>query len=462
MSTTNLILDTDSYKASHYLQYPPGATHISCYIESRGGDFEQTLFFGLQLFLKKTLSKPITQADIDQAESFFKAHGLPFYLEGWQHILDAHNGYLPIHIEAIAEGTCLPTSHVMLQITNTDPACFWLPTYLETALLRAVWYPTTVATISWHAKKIISRYLEKTADDLSTLPFQLHDFGARGVSSEESAAIGSLAHLVNFQGTDTISGVLAGQHYYDCPMAGYSIPAAEHSTIISWGRDHEADAYEHCMNQFLNKDTAFAIVSDSYDLWNAIETIWGGNLFDAVKNNPGRLIIRPDSGDPTCIPSKLIEMLMDRFGYTTNTKGYRELPENLRVIQGDGISLESMDECLKNMEEKKLSASNICFGMGGALLQKCHRDTLSFAMKANAICQNGQWQPICKEPITDSHKKSKPGRLALIRDDDGNYHTIQKDELTQKNELQTVFLNGEIKHETNLERVRELASLEGA
>lgn len=451
----NIILNTDSYKASHYLQFPPNTTHVSCYIESRGGEFDTVLFFGLQLFIEQHLTTPITLADINEADSLLTAHGLPFHRDGWLHILEKHNGYLPVTIEALPEGTTLPTQNVLLQITNTDPNCFWLPTYLETALLRAIWYPTTVATISWHAKQLIASYLEKTADDASSLAFQLHDFGARGTSSQESAAIGGLAHLVNFYGTDTLSGVLAAKHYYDCPMAGFSIPAAEHATIISWGKEQETQAYANCIQQFSGDTKAFAVVSDSYNIWNALDNLWGGELANDVQANPGRLVIRPDSGDPATIPTQVIQHLMNRFGYTKNKKGYRVLPDNLRVIQGDGISLETINECLNTMKDAKLCSSNIAFGMGGALLQKCHRDTLSFAMKANAVCRDGIWRDIFKQPITDSHKTSKPGRLALIKDEEG-YKTIPLTQLGErKNQLKPVFRDGKPLRKTTFDEIRK-------
>jgi len=454
----NIILNTDSYKASHYLQFPPNTTHVSCYIESRGGEFDQVLFFGLQLFIEQHLTKAITLDDINEAGSLLNAHGLPFHREGWMHILEKHDGFLPVSIEAVPEGTILPTQNVLLQITNTDPACFWLPTYLETALLRAIWYPTTVATISWHAKQLIANYLDQTADDANSLPFQLHDFGARGTSSQESAAVGGLAHLVNFYGTDTLSGVLAAKNYYDCPMAGFSIPAAEHATIISWGKEEETNAYANCMKQFSGKDKAFAVVSDSYDIWNALDNIWGDTLASEVKENPGRLVIRPDSGDPTTVPTQVIQHLMDRFGYTENKKGYRVLPDNIRVIQGDGISLTTIAECLDTMKEARLCSSNIAFGMGGALLQKCHRDTLSFAMKANAVCRDETWRDIFKQPITDSHKTSKPGRLALVKNDDG-YATIPLTKLDeQENQLKQVFRDGKLLIKTNFDNIRKRSS----
>ena len=460
MSTNhNLILNTDSYKASHYLQYPPNTTQVSCYIESRGGKFSKTVFFGLQIFLKKYLSQPITQENIEEAEDFLRTHGLPFNREGWEYILKHHGGYLPLAIEAIPEGTVLPLRNVMLQIVNTDPRCFWLTTYIETALLRAVWYPTTVATLSWHCKAIIQRYLEETADHLDGLPFQLHDFGARGVSSQESAEIGDVAHLVNFRGTDTIAGILAAKQYYSEPMAAYSIPAAEHSTIVTWGKIHEADAYAHMLKQFGQQGKLVSIVSDSYDIWNALTTIWGKQLKHQVQTNPGVLVIRPDSGEPADIVTKTINLLFDIFGSTINSKGYRVLPKNLRIIQGDGVNIKTIETCLSAMKAEKQSAENVAFGMGGALLQKLDRDTQAFAMKANAIQRGGKWYDVYKTPITDISKVSKPGRLALIRDEKLDFKTIRLDELgTAKNELVSVFKDGKILKEWSFQEIRALAA----
>lgn len=229
----NLILNTDSYKASHWLQYPPGTEATFFYLESRGGTHERTLFFGLQAILKDYLAKPVTVAMIDEARAFLAAHGEPFNEAGWRHIVDVHGGRLPLRIRAVPEGTLVPTHQALLTVENTDPACHWLPSYLETLLMR-VWYPITVATVSWHVKRTIGEYLERTSDEpAAQLPFKLHDFGARGVSSFESAALGGMAHLVNFRGTDTMPGVLAARRHYGEPMAGHSIPAAEHSTITA-------------------------------------------------------------------------------------------------------------------------------------------------------------------------------------------------------------------------------------
>lgn len=470
---TNIILNTDSYKASHYLQYPPNTNYISAYIESRGCEkynFNKLLFFGLQAYIKKYLLKPITQEDIIEAKDILTNHGLPFNKDNWEYILKKHNGFLPLSIEAIPEGTILPLHNVITQVVNTDPKCFWLTTYIETSLIRAIWYPTTIASYSWHCKQIIKKYLIDTSDNLDNLDFKLHDFGARGTSSYESAEIGGCAHLVNFKGTDTISGIIAARKYYQEPMAGFSIPAAEHSTITSWGKDQESKAYENMLDQFLLspeiKNKLVAVVSDSYDIWNAIEKIWGEKLKDKVINSGGVVIIRPDSGDPLEIVPKVIQKLMKIFGSYTNSKGYQVLPDFIRIIQGDGVNIDIIEKCLEKLKNLKISAENIAFGMGGALLQQVNRDTLSFAMKANARCDNNnKWHDVYKNPATDLHKNSKPGRLALIKKDNGEFQTIRKSELNNKyqnklaqNKLVEVYKNGKLLIDDDLKIIRERAN----
>lgn len=452
----NFILNTDSYKASHYLQYPPGTEYVSCYIESRGGKFDSTLFFGLQAFLKEYLVHPISEFDIEEADSFFKAHGLPFNRAGWEYILEKYQGYLPLEVESVLEGSIIPCSNVLVQVINTDPKCFWLSSYVETALLRAIWYPTTVATISWHCKQVIAKYMMETSGHLNGLEFKLHDFGARGASTFEAAKIGGMAHLLNFCGSDTISGVLGAREYYGEDMAAFSIPAAEHSTIIAWGEEGEADAYENIVNKFSGPQKIVAAVSDSYDLWEALEKIWGEKLYEKVKNNGGIIVIRPDSGEPVRVVTKTIGLLMEKFGFTLNSKGYKVLPPFLRVIQGDGISLESIESILSEMKKLKQSAENITFGMGAALLQKCNRDTLGFAMKASAVCINGKWKDIAKQSIIDPSKQSKSGRLALIKNAAGQWETINAKTLNgQENLLRKIYSNGKILTLQSFKEIKE-------
>jgi nicotinamide phosphoribosyltransferase len=453
----NFLLNTDSYKTSHFLQYPPGAEYVSSYIESRGGVYPATVFFGLQMFVKQYLCTPITLADIDEAEAICTAHGVPFNRAGWMHIVNAHQGYLPLEIEAVPEGTEVPTGNVLVQVMNTDPACAWLTSYVETALLRAIWYPTTVATVSKACQKIIAHYLDETADNRDGLPFKLHDFGARGASSEESVAIGGLAHLVNFSGTDSLSAIVAARRFYAEPMAGFSIPAAEHSTITSWGREGEVAAYANMLKQFGGKNKLVAVVSDSYDIWNAIDNLWGGELKLQVENAGGTLVVRPDSGEPLEVVPEALERLMAKFGYSTNTKGYRVLPSCVRLIQGDGVCAASIEAILAEMQQRGLSADNVAFGMGGELLQKVNRDTQKFAMKASAISVNGVWRDVYKDPITDQGKRSKKGRLALTCVD-GQFKTLLRDAVTPAdNHLVTVYKNGQLVTEYTFAQVRARA-----
>lgn len=458
----NLLLDTDSYKTSHYRQYPPGTTTISSYIEARSGDLPQAIFFGLQAWLLERLTTPFTQAHIEEAEILFQAHGVPFNRAGWQHILEVHGGLLPVRIDAVPEGTALPLHQVMVQIHNTDPACPWLTSYLETALLRAVWYPTTVASLSHACREVIRSALERTADSLDSLPFKLHDFGARGVSSRESAAIGGLAHLVNFMGTDTVSALVGAARWYGMTttdqIAGYSIPAAEHSTITSWGREGEVDAYRNMLRQFAKPNQIVAVVSDSYDLWNAIDHLWGEVLKADITQSGGTLVIRPDSGDPVKVVRESLERLAVRFGATTNQKGYRVLPPYVRLIQGDGINLSSLKAILEAITAAGFSAENVAFGMGGGLLQQVNRDTLGFAMKASAAQVAGEWRDVYKDPITSQAKRSKRGRLALIQDSTGQFQTIRHEELQgQRNWLEPVFENGRLLRQDNLTEIRKRA-----
>ena len=458
----NLLLNTDSYKVSMFKQYPAGTTGVYSYIESRGGRYDKTVMFGLQAFVKEYLLEPITQQDIDIADEILSAHGEPFNRDGWEYILRTHNGYLPVVIRAVPEGTVVPVKNVLATIENTDPECYWLTTYLETALLRAVWYPTTVATQSYTIKQVIKEYLEKTGD-VSGLPFKLHDFGARGVSSLESAGIGGAAHLVNFMGTDTITGLLYAREYYNAGISGFSIPAAEHSTITSWGRENEVEAYRNMLQQFGRAGTILAVVSDSYDVFNAASKLWGEELRDEVIKSGATLVIRPDSGDPVDVNRKLVQILGEKFGYTKNDKGFKVL-NNVRLIQGDGVNELTIRSILGAFMADGWSADNIAFGMGGALLQQVDRDTQKFAMKCSSAKINGEWIDVQKDPITDSGKKSKAGRVTLWTSG-GEYQSAVNPPKgwTDKgfewtNALWEVYRNGKIVHEVTFDQVRANAS----
>ena len=443
--TDNLILATDSYKQSHFLQYPPEARAISAYVEARPNDFaDEVLFFGLQPFLLERLGKPITQADIEEAEAICTAHGVPFNRAGWQIILDEHGGFLPLEIRALPEGMIVPTGVPLIEVETTDPRLPWLATFIETALLRAVWYPTTVATLSRKCRLIIAEGLARTSDDPEgQLPFKLHDFGARGVSSGESAGLGGMAHLVNFMGTDTMEGLMAARRWYGADMAGFSIPAAEHSTITAWGRDREEAAYANMLDAFDGEGRLVAVVSDSYDLDAALAGIWGGSLRNKVLGRQGTLVVRPDSGDPVETPLRAVKVLWEAFGGSINAKGYRVLDPHVRVIQGDGMTPQAIALLVDRMIAEGFAIDNIAFGMGGGLLQQVNRDTLRFAMKANAMRDSdGVWHDVAKAPATDPAKASKAGRQAVVRD--GGRLVARRRETVRADEdlMEPVWRNG--------------------
>jgi len=462
MSDYKIILDTDSYKASHWRQYPPGTTSMFSYIESRGGKFDRTVFFGLQYYLKQYLSRGVNEDDVDEAEEFYAAHGVPFNREGWDYIarLHKHGKGLPVRIRAVPEGTVVPTHNALVTIESTDPNVFWIASWLETMLLR-VWYPTNVATLSWNCKQTILKYLNTTADDpQAEIAFKLHDFGSRGVSSQESAAIGGAAHLVNFMGSDTIVGVVTANRYYNEKMSAFSIPAAEHSTITSWGREREADAYRNMLTQYAKPGGLVAVVSDSYNVYDACEKLWGGQLRQQVIDSGATVVVRPDSGDPPTVVRRCLELLDARFGHTINSKGYRVL-NNVRVIQGDGINLDSIESILWVARDAGYSASNVAFGMGGALLQQHNRDTQRFAMKCSCVTVNGEEVAVYKDPVDDPGKQSMMGRLDLVRSPGGGFSTVRMvgaEEAEPNTAMRTVYENGKLLVDDSLATIRERAN----
>ena len=451
----NLILDVDSYKVTHFNQYPQNTKKLYAYIEARNLNSEELIFFGLQAFIKKYLLNPITQDDIDEAEKFLLSHIGVFNRDDWEYILNEHGGFLPIEIKSLDEGTVTNKKIPLLDITNTDEKVPWLVTYIETALLRSLWYPSSVATISREIKKIIFRYLDDTCTNFDDqLPFKLHDFGARGVSSYESSRIGGAAHLLNFLGSDTVEGAMFLKDYYDGTDISYSIPASEHSTITAWGKDNENKAHENIINQFLLEGKVIASVIDSYNTFETASKTISSELKEKIINSKGTLVVRPDSGK---LPDTIIELLNtlsseENFGYTLNSKGYKELPSYIRVIQGDGVDKNSIEDILISMKENNYSAANITFGMGGALLQKLDRDTYSFAMKVSAIHDGNTWKDVYKEPSNDKTKNSRRGRFAIVQNDE--LEVVDLEKLNQTNLLKTRYKDGKLYNETDLKVIR--------
>lgn len=450
----NPIMDTDSYKFSHPMQYPDGLTSMFSYIESRGGHYGVTLWGGLQMILKRGLCRRVNMRHVEKAAAFAAAHGEPFPYEGWKRVVEVHNGYRPLRIRAVAEGTVVPTGNILAAIESTDEQLPWMNSWGETQFMR-VWYPTTVATKSLYCKKEILAALKKSSDDpMSELYFKLQDFGARGVSSWESAGLGGAAHLFNFKGSDTVTGVEFANHYYNEPMSGFSIPAAEHSTMTIRGRKGELDQMRRMLEKFAKPGAILACVSDSYDIFNAVENYWGEELHNMVRNSGATVVIRPDSGEPDAVNLKLLQILERKIGMRTNLKRYKVLPNYFRLIQGDGnddeLSLRKVYAAI--MDNGGYSATNIGFGMGGGLLQKLDRDTQKFAMKASQAIIDNEVIDVYKEPITDAGKNSKRGRLDLVFRN-GRYQTVQGDQ--RDSLLVPIYENGKLLRDFTLAEVRQ-------
>ena len=453
----NIIMMSDSYKCSHYKQYPPKTEKVYSYFESReGAKYDSTMFFGLQYFLMKYMTgEVVTQEKIDYAEGRINAHmgEGTFNRAGWEYILKEHDGCLPVKIRAVDEGSLVPTGNVLMTVENTDPACYWLTNYLETLLVQT-WYPSTVATQSYEMRKVLQRYLDTTGSD--EVDFKLHDFGFRGVTCPEQAGLGGMAHLVSFKGTDNMEALEYAKDYYHEDMAGFSIPASEHSTITAWGRENETAAMRNMLEQY--PTGLVACVSDSYNIWEACRNKWGGELKDQVLSRDGVLVVRPDSGEPSNSVLRTLFELGKAFG-TFKRKGYRVLDPKVRVIQGDGIDASMMSKILAKMEANGWSADNITFGSGGGLLQKLNRDTQRFAFKCSSVIVDGERRDVFKDPITDGGKISKKGKLKLVWDNE-RYRTVSSndpDYSSSANELRLVYLDGTMKRVHNFADVRERA-----
>lgn len=459
----SVILDADAYKFSHYKQYPKKTKKMRSFLESRGGKYNKTVMFGLQYYLKNFLTRKITVEDVEEAKEISELMGVPFNYEGWMVIATELEGKLPVRIRAVPEGMVIPIKNVLMDIESSDKAderTFWVVSWLETLMLR-IWYTITVATHSYHTKQLIKEYLDKSSDNAdSELPWKLHDFGGRGVTCQEQAMLGGAAHLVNFMGTDTVAGLIMARRYYNEKVAGFSIPASEHSTMTMWGRDGEVDALRNMIRSY-GDGNIFACVSDQYDFFHCCREIWAKELKQEILDMKATLVVRPDSGDPVKCIVEGLKIFADAFGYTVNSKGYKVV-NKIRMIQGDGINEKDIKNILDAVLAAGFSAENVGFGMGGGLLTKgLDRDTQKFAFKCCWALIDGKEVNVFKDPVTDPGKKSKRGRLALRKSVNPltgalEVRTLPEDDVDPKdNLLEVVYEDGEIKKEYTFEEVRK-------
>lgn len=478
---------TDGYKPSHWLFYEPGISQTYDYLTSRGGQFQTLIPFGFQGFAMKYLcGRVITPEQVKRAKKFYaRYYGMDgvFNYDGWMYIAEKLGGRLPLELWALPEGlskksknrnqTGVPVQTPLMAYFNTDPNCAWLPGYIEPLMFKT-WNPITVATLSQHCKIVLYEGLKRTGNEADII-WKLHDFGYRGVSSEESAEIAGAAHLLNFFGTDTVPAIDYVNEFYSdgvfdedgdpTYMPGYSVRATEHSVMTQRGRALEVEVVRDILAKC--PTGIIAMVADSYNLWDFAEKILGTELHTEVVEREGIVVVRPDSGEPIPTMMKLLWILGEKFGWTVNQKGYRVL-NHVRTLQGDKNDYDAIYNMIAATEGAKWSLDNIAtFGMGGALLQASTRDTQKMAVKLSSLTDSeGKWRDVYKDPITDPGKGSKWGRFAvtLEHDEDTGEDRFVTTVLKQGqpnpegNLLRPIYRNGEMLIHESFETVRARAN----
>lgn len=509
--TTPIYLSTDFYKLSHREQYPEGTTKVYSTLTPRSNKYapwsDKIVFFGLQYFIKEYLinrfnkdffNQPLEQVLITYKQ--FVKNTLGKEKVYTKHLEQLHKlGYLPIKIEALPEGTLAPMRCPVMTIENTLPEFFWLTNFLETILSTTIWQPVTSATLAYQYRKVLDKYAQKTTGSTAGVEWQGHDFSFRGMSSEQSGMASGMGHLTSFKGSDTIPAIFGAHKYYNAPLdftTASSISATEHSVMCSYGQADELELFKHLLTD-VYPTGLFSVVSDTWDFWKVV-TEYLPTLKDIIMNRDGKLVVRPDSGDPVDIvtgtkqhgstPEEkgLIECLWDTFGGTVNEQGYKVLDPHIGAIYGDSINLERAVAISKRLEEKGFATTNIVFGIGSFSYQYHTRDTFGFAVKATAATVNGEERMLFKNPKTDDGtKRSQRGRVVvgkkediLSKNSDFDFSTLtgdQKDNnllwldgLNTKevdnhkewNALRTVFLDGKLLIDESLSDIRNLLNNE--
>lgn len=442
----NLILDSDSYKVTHYLQMPDDAEEMMLYLECRGGKYPYMVSDGFVRLIHKYLYTRITYKMIDEAEAYITQHfgtSKLFNREGWEYIVEKYDGCLPVMIYAPREGDVLPIKNAFAVIKCNDKKVFWVAGYLETLLVR-IWSTITTATKSFDVKlnlfnrsKLCSSVSPYDAFGnlyggiglINPLLYKLHDFGARGGSSYETSSICGASHLLNFLGTDTMTAMQQANAYKfgNMSLLGHSIPASEHSTMTIYGPSGEVVQFARMIDKFGDMPV-FACVSDGFNIYDAIRLKWGAELAQRVRDMNAILVVRPDSGHPVNIVTECIELLDKAFGHTTFEQAGKtwKILNHVRLIQGDGISEVELDAIMDNLMADGWSIDNIAFGMGGGLIQKQTRDTMKIACKNVFMICGGKEICIQKDPITDPGKKSKRGRVFSVWDPETGVKTLEE------------------------------------
>lgn len=459
----NILMDGDSYKYSHFPQYPKNVGNMYEYAEARSiENYEKTLFVGLYGIAKEYLTTPIYIKDVEEAELYAKFHGVPFNKKGFMKIINNYNGYFPVTIKSVPEGLVLPNKNVLftVELTEIDSDLFWLPSWMETFLMRT-WYSSVVATRCYHVKEMLLEMGKKTTEN-PNVDLQFHNFGSRGSSTEESSHIGGFAHLTCFKGTDNFSTLKYAHEIYNEPLESiaWSISATEHSTMTSEGRYGEFNVLDRHLEN--NKFSKFPIaaVGDSYNMYNFTDVATSGKFKEKIESdNYPKLILRPDSDDPrTVIPKMLDIMEKNKIQFTENSKGYKSF-NKYGGIWGDGIKMNSIRDICSLLIMNGYETNVFAFGSGGWIMADLNRDTNGFAIKCSELTfMDGSTMDIYKDPITDPGKKSKKGKVTTyFNKETSEFFTdiIGKDTETIINIVQPLFINGKMVKDYTLSEIRE-------
>ena len=484
----NPLFLTDGYKTGHHQQYPKGTTLVYSNFTPRSNKYgpkgcDQVVSFGQQMimrqlhevFQKDFFSQPKDQVCREMKQELSMYLGMDYDVSHFEALYDL--GYLPIEVRSLTEGTLVPIKVPVLTIYNTHPDFYWLTNYLETILSNLMWKPLTSATIAHQYRKVLTKWMEKTdKDNAWFIDWQGHDFSMRGMDSVEAVISSGLGHLTSFSGTDSLPAIYGARKYYGAEgfVAG-SVPATEHLVMCAGGKEDEESTFRRLLETY--PKGILSVVSDTWDLWRVC-TQHVVALKEEILARDGKLVIRPDSGDPVDIlcgreeqlsdapgeyktPAEIgvIELLWDVFGGTVNKQGYKVLDPHIGAIYGDSITIERADEICRRLEAKGFASTNVVLGIGSFTYQFNTRDTFGFAMKATYCEINGEGREIFKDPITDDGtKKSATGLLCVTRDEyNGDYVLMDRVdwETSKGGELKTIYRDGKFENTTTLSEIRE-------
>lgn len=477
----NPFLLTDYYKVGHVFQYPKNTTLVYSNLTPRSSRIPNTdemVFFGLQYFIKEYLQTYLNENFFQQPKekviNEYKRRivtSLGDHLPTYQHLELLHDfGYLPVEIKALPEGSLVPMRAPCLTIVNTRPEFYWLTNFLESILSAIIWQPCTSATIAYQYRKLLNKYAIETGMPMEFVQWQGHDFSFRGMSSLESAITSGMAHLLSFTGTDTIPAIDALEAYYnanaDDELIGGSVAATEHSVMCSGSKDGELETFNRLVTEVYPSGIV-SIVSDTWDLWKVC-TEYVAALKEKILARNGKVVIRPDSGDPVKIicgdpngktaaeRKGVVELLWDVFGGTVTDKGYRLLDGHIGAIYGDSINLQRAEAICEGLKQKGF-ASQCVFGIGSFTYQYNTRDTFGMAMKATYVEVNGEGREIFKNPVTDDGTKKSATGLLQVKKENEKYVLYDKAswEQEKESELKTVFKDGKLVRDFSLREIRE-------